>query len=340
MQKKIVDVANAVNCILSHDLTKIDVKTGYKGVHFKKGHLIKEEDIPVLRSMGRQHITILELEDDEVHEDDAALALGSTMCGTGLELTGPNEGRCNLVAKIKGIVCFDPDKIHAINSDPDWVVVTVPPNIIVTAGDIIAGFRILPLAVKKAQLESALNVLARFDVKEFKPLKVGLVTTGKEIESGMIEDAFRPKLEEKVAYFGGSLLGQKIVGDESSKISEAIDTFLKDGVDLVICTGGMSVDADDNTPRAISEVSEEVKFKGIPALPGSMLMLGVKGDKVIVGAPACVVHDEWTSLDLILPRIFAGLVPTLEEIRRFGVGGLCKRCKNCTFPNCSFGVKI
>ncbi len=148
------------------------------------------------------------------------------------------------------------------------------------------------------------------------------------------------KLEKKVAYFGGNVVGQNIVGDESEEISAAIRDFLNRGADIVICTGGMSVDADDNSPRAISEVCDEIKFKGIPVLPGSMLMLGLKGEKVIIGAPACVVHDEWTSLDLILPRIFAGLIPTLEEIRRFGVGGLCRRCKNCTFPNCSFGVKI
>lgn len=340
MRRKIVNLDQAINHILSHDLTKIDVESGYKGPRFKKGHVIKEEDISVLRSMGREHLTVLELEEDEVHEDDAALALGLAMRGDGLKLRGPNEGRCDLVSEKKGLLCFDPDKIHFINSDPDWVVVTANPYTVIEPGDLVAGFRVLPLAIKKAQLERAIKISARFEVKGFNPLNVGLVTTGREIKAGVIEDAFRPKLEKKVAYFGGNVVGQNIVGDESEEISAAIRDFLNRGADIVICTGGMSVDADDNSPRAISEVCDEIKFKGIPVLPGSMLMLGLKGEKVIIGAPACVVHDEWTSLDLILPRIFAGLIPTLEEIRHFGVGGLCRRCKNCTFPNCSFGVKI
>nr|WP_274703183.1 molybdopterin-binding protein [Acetomicrobium hydrogeniformans] len=339
VRKKIVNLNQAINHILSHDLTKIDVDMGYKGPRFKKGHVIKEEDIEILRSMGKEHLTILELEEDEVHEDDAALALGSAICGKGLKLTAPSEGRCNLIADFRGLLYFDPDKVNMINSDPDWVVVTLYPYTMVEPGDMVAGFRILPLAVKRAQLERALRVGATFEVRAYNPLKVGLITTGGEIKSGIIKDAFRPKLERKVAYFGGSLLGQSIAGDDLYEIVEAIRNFLNSGADLIICTGGMSVDADDNTPRAIAQTCDEVKFKGIPVLPGSMLMVGMKGEKVIIGAPACVVHDEWTSLDLVLPRIFAGLIPTFEEISRFGIGGLCRRCSTCSFPNCSFGVK-
>ena len=340
MQKKTVNLDQAIGHILSHDLTKIDVKTGFKGAIFKKGHVVGQGDIETLRSMGREHLTILELEEDEVHEDDAALALGSAMCGRGLKLSGPNEGRCNLVADSKGLLYFDADEVHLINSDPDWVVVTLYPYTMVEPGDIVAGFRILPLAIKKTQLERALRVGAKFEVRAYSPLKVGLVTTGGEIKSGIVEDAFRPKLERKVAYFGGVLLGQILAGDDLGDIAGAIRNFLEKGADLVICTGGMSVDADDNTPRAIAETCDEVVFKGIPVLPGSMLMVGIKGQKVIVGAPACVVHDEWTSLDLILPRIFAGVVPSFDDVRKFGVGGLCRRCETCTFPNCSFGVKM
>ena len=152
MRRKIVNLDQAINHILSHDLTKIDVESGYKGPRFKKGHVIKEEDISVLRSMGREHLTVLELEEDEVHEDDAALALGLAMRGDGLKLRGPNEGRCDLVSEKKGLLCFDPDKIHFINDDPDWVVVTANPYTVIGPGDLVAGFRILPLAIKKLNL--------------------------------------------------------------------------------------------------------------------------------------------------------------------------------------------
>ena len=234
--------------------------------------------------MGKEHLTILELEENEVHEDDAALALGSAICGKGLKLTAPSEGRCNLIADFRGLLYFDPNKVNMINSDPDWVVVTLYPYTMVEPGDMVAGFRILPLAVKRAQLERALRVGAIFEVRAYNPLNVGLVTTGGEIKGGIIKDAFRPKLERKVAYFGGSLLGQSIAGDDLYEIVEAIRNFLNSGADLIICTGGMSVDADDNTPASHCTDLRRGKIQGYTCIARLNAYGGNEGRKVIIGA--------------------------------------------------------
>jgi len=298
--------------------------------------VIIEEDLTTLRAMGRQHVSILELESDELHEDEAALGLAKALAGEGLKITGPDEGKCNLVSEVAGLLIFDEDCIHAINEDDQWLLATLPPKASVSSGEVVAAMRIRPLFMRQERVARAVALAKPMKVAPFISLRVALVTTGKELADGLISDAFRPKLEKKIRMFGGSLIGQVVVGDSREDIDGAIKSFLDDGADLVICTGGMSVDADDCTPSAIASLSDEVIFQGVPALPGTMLMLAKLEGAFIVGAPACVVHDEWTTLDPLLARLFAGIVPLKGEVRRWGVGGLCRHCTSCNFPVCPF----
>jgi hypothetical protein len=330
-----IPVEEALGCPLAHDLTQIDAVAGTKGARFRKGQVLVPADLPVLRSMGREHLSVLELEPDEVHEDDAALALAERLTGEGVEVRGPREGRCSLFALSGGLLEFDPESVCRINADPDWCLATLPPRRVVRRGDMVAGFRIRPLAVREQQLRRALAEAVPFRIRPFRPLRAGLVTTGREILEGRIADAFLSKFERKVISFGGSLAGHHVRSDEPEEIASAIRDLLDRGAELVVCSGGMSVDADDRTPAALRMVADRVVFQGIPVLPGSMLMLAYVGSIPLVGAPACVVHDEWTSLDRLLPLLFAGLDPE-GEVRRWGVGGLCAHCEVCNFPTCPF----
>ncbi len=339
MKIRILPLDEALGLRLSHDLTQIVPETGYKGPRFKKGHVVTEEDVPTLRTMGREHLSIIEISEDEVHEDEAALRLSEVLAGEGMEVKGPSEGKCVLVACRDGLLIFDEDMVNRVNDDPEWILATLPPKVPVHKGEQVAAFRIRPLVVQEEQVARAEKAGRSINVLPFLPLKVGLVTTGREIADGRIKDTFRPRMERKAERFGGTLLGQRIVADDKDEICRSISTFLEEGAELIICTGGMSVDADDLTPAAISDVSDKVLFHGVPSLPGSMLMLGVKGRAAIVGAPACVVHDEWTTLDLLLQQLFAGLIPAIREIRRWGVGGLCRRCEVCIYPNCAFAQR-
>jgi hypothetical protein len=339
MKFTVLSLKEALGLPLAHDLTQIDVETGYKGARFRRGHIVTEEDLETLRSMGREHLTLMELEADEVHEDDAALKLAPFAAGPGVTLQGPREGKCILVADHAGLLDYAVDAVNAINGEGQWIFSTLPPHSPVRKGETVAAFRILPLCVGEEEVARACAAARPVQVLPFRPLTAGLVTTGREIAEGRIKDAFFPKLERKVAAFGGSLAGQRIVSDDREAITEAIAAFLDEGVDLVVCTGGMSVDADDLTPAAIEAVADEILFRGVPALPGSMLMLGRKGGKAIVGAPACVIHDERTTLDPLLQLLFAGLFPTEKDVRLWGVGGLCRHCPVCCYPDCAFAAR-
>lgn len=342
-----IPLEQAVGLPLAHDLTQIDAKNRKKSARFKKGQIITEADLETLRSMGRENLSVMELSPGDVHEDDAAMQLGEALCGENLRVTPPAEGRCNLVAETSGMLCYLAETVNRVNQDPDWVLSALAPNRPVLKGQVVAGFRIRPLVLEDYRVERAVAVVRGskpFAILPFRPLKVGLVTTGKEIVDKRVEDAFCPKLLEKLERLGGgTLMGQRFCTDSLELISEAIGAFLDEDADVIICTGGMSVDADDKTPGAIRSRCRRIAFQGTPALPGAMLMLGwAKSPKdgrdvAVIGAPACVAFDDRTALDKLLPFIFAGIEPG-DLVRRWGVGGLCEHCAVCHYPACSFAA--
>ncbi|MBL3540220.1 molybdopterin-binding protein [Aminivibrio sp.] len=334
-----VHVESALGMALSHDMTQIDVKTGYKGARFKKGHILRQEDVRLLKSMGKESISVLELDEGDVHEDDAASRLAERLSGEGISSEAPEEGKVALSALWNGLLVYDEESIHRINEDPDWIVATAANKVPVKKGELVAGVRIVPLVMREEQVRQGEDAVLPLTVFPFVPLKTALVTTGKELAEGRIRDGFAPKLQKKLAGYGATLQWQTVVGDEREEIAAAITAYIEQGAELVIATGGMSVDPDDRTAGAIASVAEEVRFKGVPTVPGAHLMLALRGEAKIVGAPACVVHDEWTSLDPLLNRLFAGLIPTAAEVRRWGVGGMCRKCRECNYPVCVFAAR-
>lgn len=346
MKITVIPLEKAIGLPLAHDLTQIDAKHHKKSARFKRGQVITEADLETLREMGRENLSIMELSPEDVHEDDAAIRLGEALCGKNLSLTKPSEGRCNLKAKITGLLSYRADVVHGVNSDPDWVLSAFAPYRPVTAGQTVAGFRIRPLVMDESRVARAIDIVRKggaFSVLPFKHLSVGLVTTGKEIVDGKVEDAFLPKLLVKLKKLGGTFMSQRFCTDVLEEIYTSAMAFLNEGADVIICTGGMSVDADDRTPGAIQKMCYKISFQGTPALPGAMLMLGwAKSprdghDVAVIGAPACVVFDEITALDKLLPLVFAGVEPA-ELVRRWGVGGLCEHCSVCRYPACAFAA--
>lgn len=322
--KKEVRVEDAVGMRLAHDLTRI-VPGEFKGRLFKKGHVISADDIPALLNIGKEHIYILELSDGELHEDDAALRMGNALAGEAMRFEEPHEGKVVLKAEMQGLLKVDAERLFAINMIDEIAVVAKENNTVLEPGDKIAGLRAIPLTVaeeKVARVEALAAEGPVFAIKPFRRLKVGVVTTGSEVLKGRIEDKFGPRVREKLERYGSEVIEQKIVGDLVEDIAGAIEAFHAAGADMVICTGGMSVDPDDRTPGAIKRAATEVVSYGMPVLPGSMMMLAYREGMPIFGLPGCVIFDDFTSFDILLPRVLAGEKVTREEVARLGHGGL------------------
>ena len=342
---KEIRTEDAVGHILCHDITQI-IKDEKKGVLFKKGHVVKEEDIPLLFSVGKEHLFVWEKKPGILHENEAAEILYKICAGHSTKVHGTEikEGKIEVVSKIDGILKIRRDALVAVNSLGEMMIASRHGDFPVKKGDKVAGTRIIPLVIEKEKMDAAEKVagnLPIFDILPYQQKKVGIVTTGSEIKKGLIQDTFTPVLREKLSGFPTEVTGQVMPGDDKEEITKAILSFADAGADLIICTGGMSVDPDDRTPGGIRDTGAKIVTYGAPVLPGAMLLVAYlerNGRSIpVLGLPGCVMYAKRTVFDLILPRVMADDEIKAEEIARLGEGGLCLNCPVCTFPNCGFG---
>jgi molybdenum cofactor synthesis domain-containing protein len=337
---KTVPVQDAVGMVLGHDLTRI-VPGQYKGPAFRKGHVITTEDIPGLLDIGKENIYVLELDGHDMHEDDAALCLAEAVTGSGLTFSDPREGKISIKAAYDGLLKVNAAAMEEINHVQDIMLASAHNNRSVKLGETVAGTRAIPLVVARNSVTHAVHAARMafpvLEVKPFRTRNVGLVVTGSEVCKGRITDQFGPVIAEKLAAFGCGVMHKQIVPDCRDDIVKAIRGAVSRGMEMVVVTGGMSVDPDDKTPGAIRQTGAEVVTYGTPVLPGSMLMLAYLEQIPVFGLPGCVMYAKATAFDLLLPRVLADEKITRTDILRLGHGGLCLGCGECRYPNCSFG---
>ncbi len=336
---KTVAVEEAVGLMLCHDITEIC--DGAKGTGFLRGHTVREEDVEHLLRLGKRHLYVWSAQAGQVHEDDAAQRIAEAIAGPGTQYGKAHEGRINLNATHQGLLCINLELLTQLNSIP-YVSIATKYNLHeVQTGEMLAGTRVTPLAVPPATLtaveDCCRNASPLVSVQAFKQFKVGIVTTGSEVYSGRVQDAFGPVLHNKFSAWGSTILSQEIVPDETQVTVRAIRTAINNGATLVAVSGGMSVDPDDKTPAAIRAVGCEVVSYGAPVFPGAMFMLGYLGDIPVLGLPGCVMYRKASVFDLILPRILAGRRITAHDITSLAHGGLCASCAECSYPQCGFG---
>lgn len=336
-----IQVQDAIGETLCHDMTGVSDQ-GVKGVMFKRGHVIREEDIPTLMNIGKNHVFVWEPGADEVHEDDAALALADAVCGGHLSFDKkPSEGKITLAAKADGLFVVNRNALRQINSVPDYTVACLPNHTKINKGQKVCGLRIVPLVTKRENVDAAVAIARKaapvFEVLPFKPLKCGVVITGSEVYYGRIQDKFEPVMTKKLMSYNAQLLGFTKCPDDLEMIQVAIAEFRRQGAELILLTGGMSVDPDDLTPTAIRLSGAEIITQGVPLQPGNMLMLAKLDEIMLIGVPGASMHFMTTSLDVFLPRVFAGDTITKEEIAGYGEGGFCMGCETCRYPVCYFG---
>ncbi len=351
---KLVKTEEAAGMVLSHDITQIlpGIK---KGPVFKKGHIVREEDIPVLLSCGKEHLYVYELGDGEgslLHENDAAEILRDLCMGTSpvtMKASLPSEGKIEITAAVDGLFKVDSRRLYGVNSLGEMMIATRQENLPVKVGDKLAGTRIIPLVIESEKMERAKEAAGREPLLSILPFgirRAGLIITGNEVALGRIRDGFAPVLTAKLSEYGVVVEDKVILPDDREAIRDAVLAFAAKGMELVCVTGGMSVDPDDRTPGAIRDTGAEIISYGAPVLPGAMFLLSYldaerfgrkSGETVVLGLPGCIMYAKRTVFDLVLPRILAGERLTAGELAAYGEGGLCLSCPVCHFPNCGFG---
>lgn len=330
---KEVPVQEAIGLRLAHDLTQI-IPGQFKGRLFRKGHVITQADIPRLLDIGKEHIYIMELGVGELHEDEAAMRMAAALQGEGTRMTDPHEGKVAIQSDldVPGLAVIDASLVHAINNLGDIALATLHTHAVVKPGGQLAATRVVPLFVPEEKVSRVEELVSHYrllhegrspvQVRPLRPFRIGLLTTGGEVFSGRIQDKFGPAVRRIVEALGSEIVEQRFSPDERHTIVKEIHYLLEQRYDMIVVTGGMSVDPDDRTPAAIKEAGANIVSYGTPMLPGSMLLIGYLEGIPIMGLPGCVMHDPYTSFDVLLPRILAGDVITREDIVQMGYGGL------------------
>ena len=337
---KLIKTEDAVGHVLCHDMTQI-IKDQYKDARFRKGHVVTEEDIPVLLSMGKEHLYVWEMTPGMVHENDAAERMAA-LCGkVNMNWSEVKEGKIELTAACDGLFRVNSEKLIAVNSVEDVMIATRQGNTAVRKGDKLAGTRVIPLIIPEEKLQAAEAAAGDTPLLELLPYTkktAAIIATGGEVKKGLIQDTFTPVVKDKLAAYGIETLAVTYSGDGVENVADAIAEARKTGADIILCTGGMSVDPDDNTPGGIKASGARIVTYGAPVLPGAMFLLGYYEDgTVVMGLPGCVMYAGATIFDLALPRIAAGMEMTRADFAAMGEGGLCLGCRPCHWPICPFG---
>ena len=336
---KIIKVEDAVGQVLCHDMTQI-IPGKIKDARFRKGHIVKAEDIPILLSMGKQNIYVYEMNESMMHENDAALVLSEMCINDYMSASEIKEGKLELKSKIKGYLQIDRERLEKANMTDDITIATIKDGN-VEENQKIAGMRVIPLVIEKEKLANLKKVVGNEPLLKILPYQIkkfGLVVTGSEVYNKIIEDKFSPVIEKKLSSFGVKMIKRIFCDDDLDMIKNAIKELKDEGAELICCSGGMSVDPDDKTPDAIRESGAKVVTYGTPFLPGAMFLLAYFDDGTpVMGLPGCVMYARNTVFDVYLPKVLAKINLTKKDFASLGYGGLCKQCEVCHFPNCTFG---
>lgn len=335
---KKINVENAVGMALCHDVTAM--YDGFLGAAFRRGHIIREEDIPLLLDYGKRTVFVWEENAGEIHEEDAALRMAAMAPVQGARYTGPSEGKVLLVAEERGMFRVDRELLQKLNSIGDITIASLPDHYPVEKGARLASMRIVPLVTEEKQIAEAEELCEGkklFDLRPYRRRKIGVVITGSEVYHGRIKDRFEPVVRKKMEAYPSEIVGIAVCDDDLDMIVNSAKRHMEHGADFLIFTGGMSVDPDDLTPSAIHALGAEIVSHGVPSQPGNMTLAAYLGDTAILGVPGAAISLPTTVFDVLLPQIFAGDRLTREELIHLGSGGLCQLCGTCRWPNCTFG---
>ncbi len=333
-----IPIEDAVGMELCHDIT--EMRDGFKGPVFRRGHVIRQEDLSKLLDVGKKTVFVWEENAGEIHEEDCARRMAAMAPVAGAHYTEPSEGKVLLLADTRGFFRVDRELLREVNTIGDITICTLPDHYPVEAGARLASMRIVPLVTKEEQIIRAEELCAQRPLLQLLPYeekKIGVIITGSEVYSGRIKDKFEPVVRAKMSRFPAQIVGVTICDDDLDMIVSAAKAHLEKGANFLIFTGGMSVDPDDLTPTAIRRLGARIVTHGVPSQPGNMTLVAYLGNVPILGVPGAAISLPTTVFDVLLPQIFAGQEITKEELVNLGDGGLCQMCTSCHWPNCSYG---
>jgi hypothetical protein len=314
--------ANTAGRVLAHDL----------GPGLRKGTVLGAQHLEALRTVPEVHV--IQLDEDDVHEDDAARRLGAAIAGPGTRVEGPVQSQVRLLALRRGLVRVDREGVEALNQLPAVGVFTLVDGQAVNAGEEVAGAKVTPVAIAGSVLDQAERLAAEREpivrLDRFRPLRTLVVVT--ERLKPRARALFAEAVTVKLGWYGAELLAVREVARSGEAVRDAYEAARKERAEVVLFAGASSIDPLDAAYSELEAVGGEVLRQGAPSHPGSMLWLGRLDRSVVLGVASCAGFGKNTALDLVLPFIFAYGEAGEADFRRLGYGGLVETSAGRRFP--------
>ena len=321
-------VEEAIGKRAAHDLSVVTAEV--KGTLVKRGDVIKDADVNALKEAGHDFIAVLDpqgRELDVIWEDEAVVELANAVAGDGCEVTYAGEGKAFVFAERCGVLGIDDERVRRVNLSTDFRLITRRGGSWVNRGDLVYVVDLIPLHITRQDMEKAMKAAGlerAVKVVESLGLSAGLVVTGTEVYEGRIKDLAEDKVRAKLEMYGCKLTDKVIAPDDEAVISRAVSDMASSH-DLVVVTGGMSVDPTDVTSRAVLATGAKLVIYGFPIKPTTMSLLAYLNGKPVIGLSSGIIRfaDE-NVLDVLLPRICSGGSWSKEELAALGNGGIMK----------------
>ena len=308
--------------VLVHDL----------GPDLRKGSVLTERHLERVRASGEIHL--VELEPGDLHEDEAAGRLAAAMAGPGLEARPPVQSQARLVASRRGLVRVHGDVVDAINRLGYISVFTLMDGQAVAGGEEVAGCKVTPVAVPGSLIEEAERLCREsgpiLELVAFRPLKTFVVAT--ERLKPKARDLFRSAVTAKLGWYGAEVLAVREVARTPEAVAAAYKEAIDVGAELVVFAGASAIDPLDPAYAELAHAGGDLLQLGAPMHPGSMLWLGRLHAAAVVGVASCAGFGRNSSLDLLLPFVFAYGRADAGDLLRLGHGGLIEAGAGRRFP--------
>lgn len=308
--------------VLMHDI----------GHGLRKGTVLGPEHVASLQAIPEVHLA--ELDEDDVHEDEAARRLGAAIAGPGTRVEGPVQSQVRVVAERRGLLRVDREAVDGLNQLPAVGVFTLVDGQAVEASEEVAGAKVTPVAVPGLTVREAERLAAEsrpvLRVEPYRPLRTLMVVT--ERLKPKARTLFAQAVTRKLGWYGAELLAVREVARSGEAVRAAYEGAREVGAELILFAGASSIDPLDAAYAELHAAGGELLRQGAPAHPGSMLWLGRLDRAVVLGVASCAGFGKNTSLDLVLPFVFAYGEAGALDFARLGYGGLIEEGAGRRFP--------
>jgi len=294
--------------------------------------VLAEAHLERVRRSGEIHL--VELEPGDLHEDAAAGRLAAALAGPDLQPTPPVQSQARLVSRTRGLVRVRSQLIDAINSLGHISVFTLMDGQAVAESEEVAGCKVTPVAIAGSLIERAEQMCRdkgpAIELVKFRPLKTFVVAT--ERLKPKARELFRAAVTAKLGWYGAEVLAVREVARTAGAVAAAYKEALASGANLVLFAGASAIDPLDPAYAELSSAGGQLLQLGAPMHPGSMLWLGRLGQAAVVGVASCAGFGRNSSLDLLLPFVFAYGRADAGDLLRLGHGGLIEAGAGRRFP--------